>query len=285
MMQASLCVGDYAAIPYYIEGIGLPVYSAEELCFCMKENAFLLDLSLMNDGLVDWIDRECGLESLARELYPMVHKKGSLSAFVAMIMEFVGFFSTSEIRAVEQVLKQGAGLSKIQRRKSQVDYLAQKKKYAAAIRGYGELLARWRRDPGETAEKLPAADVRAGILYNKGVMYTRLFLYGQAGADFLEAYRLDGRGEYLAAYLAAKRLELTEEEYVALTAQLPESYQVSLELEKKLEVLGSDWQGTVEYQRMMHHAQWPGEEPEDVSGADDKLIEAIKQQYRDGVAD
>ncbi len=38
--------------------------------------------------------------------------------------------------------------------------------------------------------------------------------------------------EHLDAYLAAKRMELTEDAYVAFAAQNPENYTESLELEK-----------------------------------------------------
>ncbi len=48
------------------------VHSMEELCYCLKENAFLLDLSIMNDKLVDWIGEECKVWELAKQLYPMV---------------------------------------------------------------------------------------------------------------------------------------------------------------------------------------------------------------------
>ena len=54
-MKASLCVGEYCENAYNVEGLDIRVYSMEELCYCLKENAFLLDLSIMNDKLVDWI--------------------------------------------------------------------------------------------------------------------------------------------------------------------------------------------------------------------------------------
>ncbi len=106
-LRISICVGEYAKVPYSIAGLELSVYCIEELCFCMKENAFLLDASLMNDGLVNWIDKDCALPALAGELYRMVHKKGSLSAFVTMILEYTGLYDTATVQEVEQILKKG----------------------------------------------------------------------------------------------------------------------------------------------------------------------------------
>ena len=57
-MRISVCVGNYAKVPYRIPELEVNVFSVEELCYCIKENAFLLDLSLLDDGLLNWIERE-----------------------------------------------------------------------------------------------------------------------------------------------------------------------------------------------------------------------------------
>ena len=188
-MSASICVGEYATTPYCVKGLEIPVYCMEELCYCLKENAFLLDTSLMDDSLIDWIGTDCGQSELARELYPLVHKQGSLSAFVSMIMEYVGLYDTGSIHEIEQVLKKGAGLSGIEKRKSQIDYLIQKKKYVAALRGYDGLLEKWNELESAGGE-LPAAKVRASILHNKGVAFTGLMLYRQEEDYFSQEYKI-----------------------------------------------------------------------------------------------
>ena len=86
-MRISICVGDYAKTPYCIPGLEINVRSMEELCYCMRENAYMLDLSLLDDGLVRWIEQECGLKELAGALHPLIHRKGSLSSFAVMILE------------------------------------------------------------------------------------------------------------------------------------------------------------------------------------------------------
>ena len=209
-MKASLCVGEYCENAYTVEGLDIRVYSMEELCYCLKENAFLLDLSIMNDKLVDWIGEECKVRELAKQLYPMVHKQGSLSVFVVTILQYVGMYDPEDIRQVEQVLKQGAGLSNLEKRKSQIDYMVEKRKYAAAIRGYDMLLETWSTLEAEGRE-LPAGKVRASILHNKGVALTGLMLYDKAAEQFREAWQAEPDRVHLDAYLAAKRMELPED--------------------------------------------------------------------------
>ena len=197
-MKASLCVGEYCENAYNVEGLDIRVYSMEELCYCLKENAFLLDLSIMNDKLVDWIGEECKVWELAKQLYPMVHKQGSLSVFVVTILQYVGMYDPEEILQVEQVLKQGAGLSNLEKRKSQIDYMVEKRKYAAAIRGYDMLLETWNHLEQEGKE-LPAGKVRAAILHNKGVALTGLMFYDKAAYYFNEAWKTDPDREHLDA--------------------------------------------------------------------------------------
>lgn len=282
-MKASLCVGEYCENAYTVEGLDIRVYSMEELCYCLKENAFLLDLSIMNDKLVDWIGEECKVRELAKQLYPMVHKQGSLSVFVVTILQYVGMYDPEDIRQVEQVLKQGAGLSNLEKRKSQIDYMVEKRKYAAAIRGYDLLLETWRHLEQEGKE-LPAGKVRAAILHNKGVALTGLMLYDKAAYYFKEAWQTDPDREHLDACLAAKRMGLTEDAYVAFAAQNPENYTESLELEKRIEQFEREWEQQPEYRQLQLRGDWRVTDRIKYDAENERLTQALKNSYRTSVS-
>ena len=282
-MKASLCVGEYCENAYNVEGLDIRVYSMEELCYCLKENAFLLDLSIMNDKLVDWIGEECKVWELAKQLYPMVHKQGSLSVFVVTILQYVGMYDPEEILQVEQVLKQGAGLSNLEKRKSQIDYMVEKRKYAAAIRGYDMLLETWNHLEQEGKE-LPAGKVRAAILHNKGVALTGLMFYDKAAYYFNEAWKTDPDREHLDAYLAAKRMERTEDAYVAFAAQNPENYTESLELEKRIEQFEREWEQQPEYRQLRLRGDWRVNDRVKYDAENERLTQALKNSYRTSVS-
>ena len=282
-MKASLCVGEYCENAYNVEGLDIRVYSMEELCYCLKENAFLLDLSIMNDKLVDWIGEECKVWELAKQLYPMVHKQGSLSVFVVTILQYVGMYDPEEILQVEQVLKQGAGLSNLEKRKSQIDYMVEKRKYAAAIRGYDMLLETWNHLEQEGKE-LPAGKVRAAILHNKGVALTGLMFYDKAAYYFNEAWKTDPDREHLDAYLAAKRMELTEDVYVAFAAQNPENETESLELEKRIEQFEREWEQQPEYRQLRLRGDWRVNDRVKYDAENERLTQALKNSYRTSVS-
>lgn len=279
-MRISICVGKYAAVPYCVPGLELSVHCIEELCYCIRENAFLIDASLMNDDLVNWIDKDCGLTDLAKELYPMVHKKGSLSSFVTMILEFTGLYDGTVTGEVEQTLKKGAGLSGIEKRKSQIDYLVKKKKYGAAIRGYEELLSQWQETLKEGSE-LPAGKVRSGILHNKGVAFAGLMLYAQAAECFLEAYGIEKDSRMYEDYLAAKRMELAEEAYIAFAAENPQGYEAALKLEQKMEELKKNWRLQPEFLRLQERKGFREDgEMQKYCEDNEQIAQALKSSYR-----
>lgn len=279
-MRISICVGKYAAVPYCVPGLELSVHCIEELCYCIRENAFLIDASLMNDDLVNWIDKDCDLTDLAKELYPMVHKKGSLSSFVTMILEFTGLYDGTVTGEVEQTLKKGAGLSGIEKRKSQIDYLVKKKKYGAAIRGYEELLSQWQETLKEGGE-LPAGKVRSGILHNKGVAFAGLMLYAQAAECFLEAYGIEKDSRMYEDYLAAKRMELAEEAYIAFAAENPQGYEAALKLEQKMEELKKNWRLQPEFLRLQERKGFREDgEMQKYCEDNEQIAQALKSSYR-----
>lgn len=284
-MRISVCVGDYATTPYCIAGLGIPVYCMEELCYCLRENAFLLDLSLLNTALVDWIGAECGLKELAGELYPMIRKQGSLSAFVTLILEYVGLYDSGTIREVERVLKEGSGLSGIEKRKNQVDYLVRKKKYPAAVRRYDELLARWQEE-ADRGEQMPGGGVKASILNNKGVALTGMMEYGPAAECFREAYGTDPKEGYYRSYLAAKRMELNEEEYLAFIAEQPDSYELSLKLEKEIEELEKSFSGQETGKKLSELREWrQGSEKQKYYDELERITQMLKGSYRNSVSE
>lgn len=282
-MRTHACVGEYATTPYCIAGLEIPVYCMEELCYCMKENAFLLDVSLMNDSLIKWIGDCCGLVELARELYPLVHRHGSLSAFVSMILEYVGLFDTATIRDVEQVLKQGAGLSNIEKRKSQIDYFVKKKKYIAALRSYDGLISKWM-EMERDGKDVPAAAVLAAIYHNKGVAYTGLMLYDSAADSFWMAHQICNSEEHFMAFLAAKRMALPEEDYIAFVAELTSGYDMTLALEKKLEAMRAEWNLQADSQRLTILKEWrSGSDKQKYYEENERLILGLKNSYRNNV--
>lgn len=277
MGRAVLLCGNDATTPYRFANPDVLVWSVEELCYLMKENAFLLEKDIMDRKLVSWIDTECGLGDLAASLYPLLGQKGTVNAFVLTILQYVGSFTRETIEEVDRLLSQGSNLSTYEKYKVRVDQMAGSGRYAEAAAAYDALL-----------EELPQEEsvLRASLLHNKGVALTGLFLFEQAAACFLGAYDLCPDRETFVEYLAAKRMHLSESDYISFVAQLPEAYEESLELERRIKALGRSWESQLDRQRLEQMKQWKAYgDTGRYYGEAQRMIQGLKQGYRTGVGE
>lgn len=277
-MKARVCLGTYAKNSYYFERLEISVFCMEELAFCLKEYSFLLGTEIMNDAMLQFIGIECQVPKLAKMLYPLVHQKGSLSEFVTMILEYVGFFEQALIQQVADTVRTGCGLTDYEKQKLQIDYLVEKQKYVTATEAYQELIEIVREEGVEDAK---VSSVLGDLYYNRGVVYTRMLLYDKAASDFYRAYELKKEKEALQSYFLAKRLSLSEQEYVDLIAKYPKSYEVTLEAEGKIEQLEKQWLETKECIGLSNMRKWRTMGDKYMYYEESvQIVDALKEEYR-----
>ena len=225
MGRPILCIGTYAETPYYIDKIGKNVYCIEELCYCIVQNAFLLDEDSFDRELFDWIAKECSLDRLADELRSMYTKRCSMAAIAGTILDYAGYNTKKEMDKTEAILRENAGMDIYKKRLSRADFLMMNGRYAMAFKEYEFILA----NTPDMNNKL-----RARIEHNEGVMYARLFRFEKAEKMFLKAFE-DGRNpESYIQYLSAVRMRLSPKDYVNFVADNDDVYEASLELEKRM---------------------------------------------------
>ena len=211
---------------------------------------------------------------------PLARRQEAFSDFVAQILSYVGLYDSETVLQVEETLKAGSGLSDYEKMKLQTDHLAEQKRYEEALKSYDRLLARIRENQEMEVPALQA--LTADILHNKGVIYARQMLYGQAAEYCYQAWKTSGEQQaYFADYLAARRMQLPERDYVALVAECPEQYRASLELERSLEVTEQTWRDTPEYKRLAQlRARRAGGEMSEYCEETERILQALKSDYR-----
>lgn len=278
MSQVIMGTGNYAGEPFIMEKPYCKLYSVEELCYVLVNDAEILDADVMDRGLVKWLDEQCGLNQLAHTLYTMLNQKVSTMAFVGTILEYVGLYPASAVKLAQEVVKSNEGLSPSERKKAKADYLMQSKKYMAALQKYGEILT-----------QLPEEEsaLRATIYHNMGVANAKLFLYGQAAELFERAYQLDKNEKTLLSYLLALRMHYSEGEYIEWSASHPEYHNTSLMVERMMEQTMGQFDGTDE-NRMLFTLQICKEDGGNSVGSGivyydeiDKITRNLKFQYRE----
>ena len=73
-MSFDLCMEKKAEHPFFIESIGIRIYTIEELCWFLHNNLYLIDRNVTSAALAAWIRDELGLKSLARKLMDAVER-------------------------------------------------------------------------------------------------------------------------------------------------------------------------------------------------------------------
>lgn len=232
MGRAILCIGNYAKNPYYIEKACIHIYSIEELCFYLSENAFLLEKGFVNNRLIEWIGNECGLEELSKELHSLAFRKTSLSLFVKTILERTYYCTEEKITEIETMIKESSSMNLLEKRKTCADYLVKKGHLMPALTEYELLLT----DIEESDEML-----KGKVLHNMGTVFARMFEFQRAAECFQRAYAYTYQPKTYLSFLAAKRMQLEEKEYVQFATEEPKNAQMSMELERFIERIRMDY--------------------------------------------
>ncbi len=201
-----LCSGELAKTPYYILGLGMNIYSCEELCFYLCENSYILDRDIMDVKLCQWIEREIGLRKLGGMLYEMLENEKELSEFVTTILRETHYCTEGEIEEIRAILVENASLGFAQKRKARGDSLLQANKLSLAIDEYHYILQ------GMQPEEDP--NLYSSILHNVATAYSRLFLFEKAGEYYKKAYDTDRNEDSYSQYLATMRIAKEQADYM-----------------------------------------------------------------------
>lgn len=273
MGRILLCTGKYAKEPYYFESACMNIYCVEELCYLFASNPFIINRDIMDKELVEWLDKECGLTELSHQLLNLFHKGSQPGIFVSVILDYVNYCTPSEKKKIEDVLQSNAGLNDYERQKKQADFLLKNQKPGLAIEEYDHLI----RQLPETESAL-----KPSICHNMGVAYASLFQFEMAARYFKRAYDMTGNAGSCTAYLAAQRMHLPENAYIAFIAEHEEYHGLSLKVEKYLEAAKGQFEASQE-SRMLTALKIYKDEGNVASYYEeiDKIISRKKDEYRE----
>lgn len=81
-----LCHKKRAKQPYVISRVHMKIYTIEELCYYICNNLYLIDYTIINHQLCDWIGRELEMEELSEHLKAELRKNCSMEQFILTIL-------------------------------------------------------------------------------------------------------------------------------------------------------------------------------------------------------
>ncbi len=225
-----LCRTRMAEVPYYIKNISMNVYSVEELCYYLFHNVYLVDESLMDTPLFDWLDGELCLTALAHRLRILQGKYAKPYEYVIPIFKEINYLTYEELRTLRARLNRLASEPILVRMKLKGDSLVENGIYVSALRTYQDILEELHQGKEE-----PRKGFLGSIYHNMGCVYSYLFQKEEALNCFEKAYHhLHTKGS-LKSYLCTFADTRTPIEYSSKLAELGVDVHTAEEIEEEMQ--------------------------------------------------
>ncbi len=201
-----LCHKKKAKQPYEITRVHRNIYTMEELCYYLCNYLYLVDDTIVNEQLCDWIDRELELVGLAEKLRRHIEGYSSQEQFVMTILSDSGIYTASELKNAQDVMDKLKNQKPIEKQKHKADSLLESGAIKQAIFIYQSIL---QKQEDDSADKKFYGRVYGCL----GTAYGRLFLYKEAADMFEKSYEICQDETILKAYLYACKKYLSDAEY------------------------------------------------------------------------
>lgn len=221
-----MCLGTLSKIPYFLSGLGVNIYSMDELCYYLCENAYILDNDLFDYKLCDYIRDNLEMKDLSELVRNMIKNNKTLGEMVTTVLTVTGYCDEDEIRSIRQILVDNASLSFAAKRKVRGDKLLAANKYTRAIEEYQFVLA------GLEQEEEP--ELYSSIVHNIACAYAQMFMLEKAADYYKKAYDIDADRESLIMYLICLRLSNSKEEYERIVVRSGYDERIVLEALRRL---------------------------------------------------
>lgn len=206
MGAVMICKREPAETPYYIESMGIRIYSMEELAYFLYENIYLVDKRMLGERLWEWLRTEMHNPELAERLKKGAEAGGSLQNMVMAILRSVEYYTQEELAELTAKMKVLNTYQEQERLKLRADEYFVGGNYQAAIYEYEKIL------DIRQSERL-GVEFYAHVWNNLGVCCCRLFLFGRAARAFRTSWQYQRDPAVLKEYVFAMRLGLSDEDF------------------------------------------------------------------------
>lgn len=238
-----LCQTKRAESPFFIENISTNIYSLEELCYYLYHNIYLIDDSIFNERLCDWIQNELELPKLATKLRVSAGKLAGVEDLLYPVFKEINYLTYEEMKNLNVLIHRFNEEQPALREKQKGDALVENEMYVHAIRVYQALLQRT--DLEEVREGLTES-----IYHNLGCAYSYLFQMEEAIECFYKAYEQKKSREALKTWLLAIHSVRTPAEYRNMAAEAGADKELLEEVKKQLEHFERKPEPQVEQQKV-----------------------------------
>ena len=172
-MSLILCRQEPVTSPYYIEELGVHIYSSQELCYVIFNHPLLVMEDFVDERLAEFIRTELRMPFLAERIEKWLDGRGVSDELLFLILQEVAYYTPQEQARYRQMVSNLRKISVDEYAKRRADYHYSLGLYGRAISMYEKIL--------ETAnEKHLSGEFKSRIWNNIAACYTKLFCYQKA---------------------------------------------------------------------------------------------------------
>ena len=192
MGKVILCSGVYSDGPYEVPG-GKLVYSIEELCYYVYENAIKLEEDFFSADLIRWLREKVQMTEIAEKLEFLQENNYSFKDRVVALLCSADYYTEEEIIQLIKKMNAWENLPIWRKKKLQADELLMEGHFIKARSEYEAILAIEGIDDEDTGS----------VYHNIGVTKMHTASAREAAGDFYRAYQIGGNHESLKSALIA----------------------------------------------------------------------------------
>lgn len=179
-MSVVVCRQKRANRPYYLEGLGVNIYTCQELCYAIYHHPLLFVDGIVNQALLDFIRDEFDMGFVVARMEQRMKSGEKPEEVLFVFMQECHYYTTGELNKLRQTMTVLRRLPAFEYAKRKADYLVQFKQYGRAIAGYEEILA----EDDERADD----QFLSRVWNNLAACYARVFQFGKAMEAYDKAY-------------------------------------------------------------------------------------------------
>lgn len=243
------------------------IYSIEELCYYIYNNPYMINPSFFTRELIDFVENELSMVSLAQKLKRGVDYGENIVDLVMYIFDSSNYYVADEKNELRKNLDVISKKTPSERVKSRADLLLESRKFASAISAYSIILEKkdLSKDPGYYGD----------VSNNIGIAYVNLFEYEDAIEYFKKAYEYEKKEDYLDNIVCAAILNDNEE----IIEKIMKDYSIDEDIMDK-------YKKVIEYQtKQIMKSKEYRTVVEKVSFEGNKTMENYKRQVTELLAD
>ncbi len=180
-MSLLLCRQERVKEPFYIESLGLHIYSSQELCYVIYHHPLLGLDGFIDSALLDFLRNELDLGFTALKLERLLRSGENPDEALTMLLQECDYYSLAEINRFRQTIAALRKLPPSEFAKEKADYLFGLKQYGKAINIYQDIL-------NVEKEGKINEEFIGHVWYNLGAAYARVFRFDLALEALEQAY-------------------------------------------------------------------------------------------------